>query len=195
MQNSILPIAKYWNSVHYIKFNLHFGEFKNIKDFLNSNEISFLSDMELNINNIPIEYQVNKKTNTLNKYLSHNYNSNLTNRFMNYFISSLLDMRYETGDKLIFRISNKSTWQNMTMIINNPSYQQITSVTTTHPITTTTTTRRISTTTSTTLHNTTTTSTTTMAHTTTTSTTLILEKIKLNIKTLFIHIPNEIQKI
>jgi len=202
VEKSILPIAKFWYFDHWINFNLHIGEFKNIKDFLSSNNISFLSDMKLNFDKIPIEFHTNRKINTLNDYLSYNHDNNLTINFLHYFIKSILDVRYDSDEKLVFRISNGRTWQNAKIISTHPSYQNINNETSNTSqlykgI-------KLSQTNNKGISNTTTsTASTTSINTTTRTKMMITSTIvdkpitsvsiydNINIKTLFIHIPNE----
>jgi len=194
VEYSKLPIAKCWFIDHWVTFSLHIGESKNIKDFLNINNISFLADMKLNINNIPIEF-INKKINTLNEYLSYNFDNTSTKKFLQYFITSILDIRYESEDKLVFRISNGSTWKNTKIISSHPLYQSNEQVLNVSQLES-----KINTSTANTTVIIITSTISNDIYTTTTTTTItnnafeIIDK-KLKVKTLFIHIPNEIKKI
>ena len=132
-----------------IKFKLILGIYQNIITFFNDNDISFLTEMKLDFSQIPNNYHGNGISTNLIEYLSNNTNdSNLTYSFLNYFLFSIIKIKCDYKDKIIFNFMNSSIWSNMSLQIYIPAVS--TSTTTITTLTSSTTTTAIPTTTTTT---------------------------------------------
>ena len=127
----LLDIAsKVWSIDHWVRFRLIIGEYQNIMDFLLNNNILFLSEINIDFNNIPLFLHGNGKSKNLLEYLSNNNeNLELIIDFLNYYFVFIIQAKYYyTNENLFFEILKNTTWQNSPVIIYN---QPITTTTTT----------------------------------------------------------------
>lgn len=139
-----------WYSDYWVKFTLNIGTYKNIIEFLKENRISFLANMEIDFTTIPNNLHGAGYSYNLYSYLANNIDDiELIIKFINYFISTLTQIKYAIGKKLIFTIVPELSWQDSSVSISSP-YTPPTTTTTTTAITTTTTTFFVTSTTSTT---------------------------------------------
>ena len=163
-----MPIrAKFWNVDHWVKFNLFPNTYENFIVFLDIHDISFLTQLELNFDNIPSILHGNRNSKNLNEFIANNTDDvDLILKFLYYFITVIIDIRYYYFDNQIsFNIFNSENWQTMRFDILVP--ELTTTTTTTEELTTSTTT--VSPTTTTTTEELTTTTTTEELTTTTTT--------------------------
>ena len=149
-----------------VEFKLKINSYANIIKFLEAHELLFLAEMTLDFTQIPLIFHGKGKSRNLYEYLANNIDNNdLIYNFLNYFLNTLTDIRYFSGKKLNYHISNESNWNIMEVVIYG-SYVPTTTTTTVSPPTTTTTVAPTTTTTT----EAPTTTTTTEAPTTTTTT-------------------------
>ena len=169
-------IAKCRKNDHWIKFNLIIGKYANLINFLDVHNLLFLSTIYFDINSIPKHLRGSGNTKNLLDYIYNNSNNPiLIFKFVNYFLDTIIDIRYESGKKIKFYVYYSEKWQEQYLQITReiviihttttPPYSS--STTTTHEPTTTTTTHGPTTTTTT--HEPTTTTTTHEPTTTTTT--------------------------
>ena len=156
-----------------VEFKLKINSYANIIKFLEAHELLFLAEMTLDFTQIPLIFHGKGKSRNLYEYLANNSSdTNLIYNFLNYFLNTLTDIRYFSGKKLNYHISNESNWNIMEVVIYG-SYVPTTTTTTVSPPTTTTVAPTTTTTTeapTTTTTEAPTTTTTTEAPTTTTTT-------------------------
>lgn len=110
-----------------VNFTLIPGEYKNIMVFLESHNISFLSEIMLNFDNIPILLHGNGNGNSKNliEFLSKNKHNTLIKNFLN-----IINVCYSSSQKLNFMLDGETNWQNIKINIKNP-YTPTTTITTT----------------------------------------------------------------
>lgn len=114
------------NRVH---FNLIPNNYQNIIVFLETNNILFVSEMQLDFSKIPLQLHGRGNSNNLLDYLSNNNNDyNLLFNFLNYFIMIIINVQYESGNNLIFSFLENVGWQEMMMFV--PSSTTTTTTTT-----------------------------------------------------------------
>lgn len=65
-------MAYCWFDEHNVRFKLKTGNYTNIIVFLSEHKLSFLSEMKLNFDNIPINLHGNGYSYNLLQYLSNN---------------------------------------------------------------------------------------------------------------------------
>ncbi len=81
-----------------VQFRLIPGEYQNIIVFLETNNILFVSEMQLDFSKIPLQLHGRGNSNNLLEYLSNNNTDyNLLFNFLNYFISTIINIQYENG--------------------------------------------------------------------------------------------------
>jgi hypothetical protein len=103
-----------------IKFILVLGVYQNIITFLEANEISFFSTMELDFTKIPLVLHGKGISKNLLEYLSNNSsNGTLISKFLNYFID-IINIKYSNNENLKFKFSENSEWQNIKLEIMPP---------------------------------------------------------------------------
>jgi hypothetical protein len=113
--------SKFWNVDHWVKFRLLTDTYENFIAFLNANGLSFLAQLELNFDNIPINLHGKGVSKNLEEFLSKNTDDvSLILRFLYYFITDIIDMRYNSGKKIIFHFFESSTWQSMNFDVSGP---------------------------------------------------------------------------
>jgi hypothetical protein len=101
-----------------VQFRLIPGEYQNIIVFLETNNILFVSEMQLDFSKIPLQLHGRGNSNNLLEYLSNNNTDyNLLFSFLNYFISNVINIQYENGHNIIFSFLENVKWQNMMMFI------------------------------------------------------------------------------
>ena len=169
----------FWFIDHWVKFRLSIGNYQNIITFLEYHDLSFLSEMAINFDQIPLPLHGKGTSRNLLEYLSNNSDDNaLILNFLNYFIVVILKLKYSSGRPIYFNFLENTDWTNITLLIpsSNGPITTTTTSTTLAPTTTTTTTAELTTTTTTAELTTTTTTaelttTTTTAELTTTTTT------------------------
>ena len=148
-----------------IKFKLGIQSYQNIIIFLKTNNILFLSELELDFTKIPNILHGRGHSKNLIEYLSNNSDNNLLIlKFLDYFISNIISIKYYNNKNLKFKFLDGSNWQNISMEVYSTYTPSTTTTTTTLTPTTTTTTTLAPTTTTTTLAPTTTTTTTTLVY-------------------------------
>lgn len=148
-----------WANGYNVKFKLKAGSYTNIIDFFNKNNISFLAELEINFNEVPINLRGKGRSYNLVQYLSNNNSDpSLINKFLNYYVSQIAKIKYSNGYKIFFAFSETSTdWHTMNFRVFDSNLNWTSTTTTTlEPTTTTTTTLEPTTTTTTTLYATTT---------------------------------------
>lgn len=114
-----------------IKFILKLGTYQNIITFFNENNISFLSKMKLNFDNIPLSLHGNGYSENLLEYLANNKNSDLIFNFFNFFLNSV-NIKTTNSEKIIFEFIKNDKWQDINLLI----YISQSPTTTTTPTTT-----------------------------------------------------------
>ena len=172
----------FWFIDHWVKFRLSIGNYQNIITFLEYHDLSFLSEMAINFDQIPLPLHGKGTSRNLLEYLSNNSDDNaLILNFLNYFIVVILKLKYSSGRPIYFNFLENTDWTNITLLIpsSNGPITTTTTSTTLAPTTTTTTTAELTTTTTTAELTTTTTTaelttTTTTAELTTTTTTTVM---------------------
>lgn len=118
MDNLISTSAKFYHNNRWIKFRLNIGEYDNILDFLSKQNIYFLAEDKLDFTTIPTVLHGKGRSNNLLDYVSNNNDDpSLIFRFIDYFMSTLVDIRYSSGKRLNFSVSFSEMWQNMKMTV------------------------------------------------------------------------------
>jgi hypothetical protein len=93
-----------------IKFILTTGNYQNIITFLESSNLSFITEMKLNFDSIPLSLHGKGNSENLLEYLGNNLdNSNLIFKFLNYFLT-ILNIKYVYNEKLIFEFIENDNW-------------------------------------------------------------------------------------
>ena len=123
--------AKVWIDNHWVFFSLIIGDYKNLISFLNTNELSFLTTLNIDFTNIPLNLHGKGVSNNLLNYLSNNSNDNfLIDQFLNYFLNKIIIISYSSGKKLNYKLNGDAKWQDMTFSAYS-SYIPTTTTTTT----------------------------------------------------------------
>jgi hypothetical protein len=103
MNKNISP-AYCWATDHNVKFKLKIGSYPNIIEFLNSSKIEFLANIELP--ELPKYLLGNGRSKNLLEYISNNSSNNiLLYNFLNYYIVSIIKIRYISGEPLLYAIN------------------------------------------------------------------------------------------
>lgn len=106
---------------HRINFKLETGIYQNIITFLELNNILFLSEIKIDFTKIPFLLHGKGKSKNLLEYLeNNNQNDELIFKFLKYFITDIVQIKYEFNRQVIFEFIFNSEWQNMNLIIYSP---------------------------------------------------------------------------
>jgi len=112
--------AKLWLVDHWVRFKINENiYYDNIIIFLENQNISFLNTVNIDFSSIPLELHGNGRSNNLLEYLANNNNNNLLiEKFLNYFLSEIFDVRYyNDNSKILFYFSGE-TWQKLKIVVN-----------------------------------------------------------------------------
>lgn len=124
--------AIFWNSTNWVKFRLKIGLYVNFLEFLIDHDIYFLAEIPIDFTNIPISLHGFGVSKNLLEYIANNNeNTDLIIEFINYFITTITNFKYISGEKLNYEITYDSflTWQDTTFSAKN-SYITTTTTTT-----------------------------------------------------------------
>ena len=117
--------AKFWYNEHWVEFQLFEGVYQNIITFLDAHSLSFLAEMGLNFESeIPITLHGKKTSVNLLDYLANNSDDgDLILRFIDYFLTTELDMRYQETEfvpaaRVNFKLIENAEWQNINLKIS-----------------------------------------------------------------------------
>lgn len=123
--------AIFWNSTYWVKFRLKIGVYANFIEFLIEHQILFIAENSIDFTNIPISLHGYGTSGNLLEYIANNAEDTiLIINFLNYFITTIVDFRYNNGKKLNYSFDYASTWQ-FTAFSANGSYVPTTTTTTT----------------------------------------------------------------
>jgi len=130
----------FWNYTNWVKFRFNTGQYDNFLNFLNSNDLSFISELPLDFTNIPTTLHGKGRSRNLLDYFANNSeDSTLIVNFLNYFILSIVKIRYfDSNSSINFRINRSSRWQSSDFTANPPYFPPPTTTTTTTLLPTTT---------------------------------------------------------
>lgn len=127
-----------WDSKNWVKFKFNPSNYKNIITFLEESRIYFLAEMTLDFTKIPYLLHGKGKSQNLLQYLANNVEDiSLIRSFLQYFVISIVQIKYISGKMLNFHFTESSDWQNMTFIVTGYVPPTTTTTTTTEYITTT----------------------------------------------------------
>jgi len=113
--------SKFWNVDHWVKFRLIPDVYENFITFLNVQGLSFLTQLKLNFDNIPLSLHGSGASENLDEYLANNTSDvPLILRFLDYFMNTIIDMRYSSGKKVIFNFFESTDWQTMNVTVSGP---------------------------------------------------------------------------
>ena len=138
MTNNIIIPSKCWYEDNWVEFNLQIDEYENIIDFLYLNKLDFLANMNIDFDSIPISLHGRGRSKNLLDYLANNTNNiSLIKDFIQYFIFNMTKIKYFTGEKLNYNLSDSSKWQTSKMLVSGYLPDKTTTTTTTFLPTTT----------------------------------------------------------
>ena len=111
-----------WASDHWVRFRLVIGIYENIITFLDYNELSFLTTMDLDFTQIPFLLHGKGNSKNLLQYLANNTDDTpLISQFLDYFLRFIIKMKYYySGENVVFNFIGITTWQNMNIDFYNP---------------------------------------------------------------------------
>jgi hypothetical protein len=126
-----------WFLDHNVKFKLETGIYQNIVDFLIVNNISFLTDMNIDFTIIPFNLHGKGNSKNLLDYISKNSeNVALIKSFLEYFIIQIAKIKYYNGKLINFNFNITENWENMQITIYGLFIPTTTTTTTMVPTTT-----------------------------------------------------------
>ena len=106
--------AKCWYVDHWVQFTLTPGIYENIITFLESQELFFLGEMNLDFDIIPIDLHGWGRSQNLLDYLAKNTDNNdLILNFLLYFFNYICEFCYLDGTKIVFSLIGGPEWQGL----------------------------------------------------------------------------------
>jgi hypothetical protein len=111
-----------WAGDRWVKFRLILGFYQNVITFLEYNNLSFLTTLELDFTQIPFLLHGKGNSKNLLQYLENNTdNVFLISQFIDYFLRFIIKIKYYyTGENAVFYFTESTEWQNMNINFYNP---------------------------------------------------------------------------